>query len=580
MFAKSKYRLYDGTQSLRLEEIMCLFKVLGLIVVSLVWSWPVSVSAESDAQEWEFSPNASVLISEVQTGSEDDALYEFVELYNATDEVIDLTEWRLEYKAATGTNWSNRISSNQSGEATYSIEPNSFFLIATEEFVDKNPGIDVELLLSGAGLADSGGHLRLIKPDQQQNGSWLIVDLLGWGGADSPLVEAALTLDRDQSLHRCFLEDGEIFNQEDNSLDFAISSQPRPKESYDCLEPENGDDTDDGDDDNGNNQEGDTDEEGLDEQPTTYCEGVILSELLPNPKGPRSQFPREEHAFIEIHNPTDESISLEGCGLQTLSVNSGSLSDIFWFDDELILGAREFMAFFEEESKISLPVGVSGKVYLLDQNYVELDELNLENLEEMNLDSSLYEESIPEGASWSLFMDDEFFWQWSYSPTPGESNIKQPSRPCPEGQFRHSETNRCRNIVEEEPLPDCGPGRERNPETNRCRNIESAARQLVPCGPHQERNPETNRCRNIETTSSLTPCGPNQERNPETNRCRNIVLPNEEVINDIEEVRAAYVAAPISWWYAATIFTLALVYGLWEWRRDIHHLLRKITKNR
>ncbi|MEX0668750.1 MAG: lamin tail domain-containing protein [Candidatus Saccharimonadales bacterium] len=578
-------------------------KTISSVLIGLILLAPTVVWAEDSWSDVDVA-DASVLISEIQTGSEAGAKYEFVELYNRTDEDIDLLEWGLEYKPAIDGSWKNRIGASQ--DADRIIQANSFFLIATEDFADDNPDIDIDLLLNKSGLADHGGHLRLIKPDSNNSNQWLIVDLIGWGGedkkdgkdADSPRSTATPEIERGSSLHRCFDENDNIVNKGDNGKDFMLSDDPRPGEKYtadDCVEPEDsgngngneneGDDedqdSDNEDENNGDNQDN-SDNNGSDsgdKQP--YCEGVILSELLPNPEGPRSQFPREEHAFIEIFNPTDEPIDLEGCGLQVMYVGSGSMSDIFWFDEDLTIEPLEFMAFFEQDSDLALPVGVSGKVYLLTADDIELDEIELD---EFSLDNSLYEEPVPEAASWALFTDEEDYWQWTYSPTPGEANIEQDTKPLPDcepGRERNPETSRCRNIIQEEPPPDCGPGRERNPDTNRCRNIVSASSNtLIPCKSHQERNPETNRCRNIETTSTrLVPCEPHQERNPETNRCRNVATPNQEAITDIEDVRSVHVAAPISWWWPIGILALALSYGIWEWRRDFMSLWHKLTSS-
>ncbi|MEX0934380.1 MAG: lamin tail domain-containing protein [Candidatus Saccharimonadales bacterium] len=575
---------------------MRLFKWTWLVVISLIWLLPASAWAEDNQDnDWIFSEDSPVLISEIQTRgtvTEDNesttfGTHEFIELYNTTDEDISLDGWRIEFINQSGSK--NRIVAefvdNPDEDIEYVIATDGFFVISHEEYLEESDYLITSRLNLGH-LNYNDGTVVLFNSDDE------VVDMLGYGDPEHYLGSAALSLNKDQSLRRCFDADGDIVNEGNNGEDFAISDQPRPGDRYDCLKPEEDDDDssndengeDEGDEiddenNNGDNDNSDSDDNGLDNDHHLYCEGVVLSELLPNPEGPRSQFPREEHAFIEIFNRTNEPIDLEGCGLQIMYVNSGNMSDIFWFDENLTIEPFEFMVFFEQDSDLALPVGVSGKVYLLTANDIELDEIELD---ESSLDNSLYEEPIPEGASWALFTDEEDYWQWTYSPTPGEINIEQGTKPLPDcepGRERNPETGRCRNIIQEEPPPDCGPGRERNPETNRCRNIASASSStLVPCQPHQERNPETNRCRNIESSSSLVPCGPNQERNPETNRCRNITLPNEEAISDIQDVRAAYVAAPISWWFSGGLFLLALGYGVWEWRRDISNLLRRLRK--
>ena len=312
------------------------------------------------------------------------------------------------------------------------------------------------------------------------------------------------------------------------------------------------------------------------------CELVMITELLPNPQGPRSQHPRAEHAFIEIYNPTQDNIILDDCGIQAKS--SSRSSNVFWLDG-YELSPGEYKALYEIDTAIALPVNPSGTVHIIDKT-------------ESILDSAVYPESMPEAASWA-HIDQE--WRITYDPTPGVANQRQDLRPCPDGQernestgrcrnidtagselvpcedhqYRHPETNRCRNIESSNELVPCGPHQYRHPETNRCRNIDSG-NDLVPCGPHQERNPETNRCRNIASAETeLVPCEDHQYRHPETNRCRNKVLSNEDSIDTVEDVTVVASGTPPSWWLLGAAIIFALGYAIWEWRYDLQNLLRR-----
>ena len=312
------------------------------------------------------------------------------------------------------------------------------------------------------------------------------------------------------------------------------------------------------------------------------CEMMLISEILPNPQGPRSQYPREEYAFIELYNPTDKGVSLDNCGV--LAESSPRSSDIFWLDGYYI-DSNDYLALYEIDTAIALPVNPSGTVHILDKT-------------ESILDTATYPESMPEAASWA-HIDQE--WRITYEPTPGADNHRQDLRPCPDGQernestgrcrnintasselapcedhqYRHPETNRCRNIETSNELVPCGPHQYRHPETNRCRNIDSG-NDLVPCGPHQERNPETNRCRNVASAESeLVPCEDHQYRHPETNRCRNKVLSNEDSIDTVEDVTVVASGTPPSWWLLGAAVIFALGYAIWEWRYDLQNLLRR-----
>lgn len=681
-----------------------------LLLVMEVFASAVPVYAETESET-----ETKAYISEILTGhTEAGAGYEFVEIYNSSSESIDLTDWSLQYKSASGSNWINKLVISPYNSNNI-LEPDNFLLAATEEFLEQSENEDIFTEFEfNSGLRDEGGHLRLIKDDEDTH----VVDQIGWGDANNPIGDAIEAPERGQSLSRCF-EEEHIVDTGNNAEDFYISDIPKPKQKHICANEKPPDENEDeeSEDEEGNEdseeicenliiseimptedqgyielynadsrktdlqgcglefiinsennsvtetiwiedsieidsggytiiylealgvdflekseitiyllskqdgQEKELDDTSLinegrngqawawfDEgwewthQPTpgeanirqpygSVCEGIVISELLPNPEGPRSQRPREDYAFIELHNPTSEAINLIGCGLQTLSVNSQNYSNIYWFEEDLLLDPGTYLPVYERDSDISLPVGVAGQAFLLSANEDEIDAIG-------------YEPEIPEGASWALLEND---WQWTYAKTPGEANQAMPLKPCPEeDQERNPETGRCRSVGSDEPeYEPCGPGRERNPETNRCRQIganepnyvpcdpgeernpeTNRCRQIgadepdyVPCDPGEERNPETNRCRSITTaSSSLKPCGPNQERNPETNRCRTVAAPNEGTIagiQDIETVRQN----PIGWWLAGFALLFAAAYGVWEWRYDLANLLYRWRKS-
>ncbi len=150
--------------------------------------------------------------------------------------------------------------------------------------------------------------------------------------------------------------------------------------------------------------------------------------------------------------------------------------------------------------------------------------------------------------------------------------------PCKDGQYRSEQTNRCRSVAtSSDTLQVCKEGQYRSEETNRCRSITTAASNLQPCSEDQYRSPETNRCRKIASTATnLQPCRDGQERNPETNRCRKMA---ETVMPD-----AAFAVRPQvrpmqnhgKWWALGGILTVATAYGAWQFRHEIVSLFRKI----
>ena len=197
------------------------------------------------------------------------------------------------------------------------------------------------------------------------------------------------------------------------------------------------------------------------------------------------------------------------------------------------------------------------------------------------------------GQSWALIQG---VWQWS-NPSPASQNEPLPPLSCAADQFLNKETGRCNNIAGVSSLTPCRSDQYRSNETNRCRLKTSLATSLTPCAANQYRNLTTNRCRLIATTtSSLKPCAANQYRSTETNRCRLIAStasslkpclknqyrspetnrcrkkPITEVLGakfPVEKVPGGAASSKVGWVAFAGVGSLALGYGVWEWRREL-----------
>ncbi len=120
-----------------------------------------------------------VVISEYATRGTT-AYDEYVELYNPTANAIDLSGWKLQYKSATGSSYSDRATLS----AGATIAAHGFYLItppinATTGYA----GTVTPDLASAAwttGLSDAGGHVHII------DASSVEVDRVGWGTANAP----------------------------------------------------------------------------------------------------------------------------------------------------------------------------------------------------------------------------------------------------------------------------------------------------------------------------------------------------------------------------------------------------------
>lgn len=155
-----------------------------------------------------------IIINELTTRGPNGSYDEFAELYNPTNGDVDITGWKLQYKSATGDTWQSKVGSGLTG----TIKSKSFFLLSSKGY--SLTTTSDYLHSANWGLADTGGHLRIIGA----NGT--VVDKVGWGDANEPEGIATPALEDGKSLERKSL----TTDTDNNSNDFILSS-PSPRNS-------------------------------------------------------------------------------------------------------------------------------------------------------------------------------------------------------------------------------------------------------------------------------------------------------------------------------------------------------------
>lgn len=520
-------------------------KTFCLVAVFLITLSPLTVRAAGAANY----PPAPIVISEIQTGGcaadtavtcTEDPKVEFIELRNQTAANLLLQNWQLQYISASGKTITTIIALNGS------IAAGGYVLLAHDGYY----GEDTDLVIgtddtkSSGLLAKTGGSVQLL--DSSGN----VVDLAGWGSADVAETKAAKAPDPGQSLQRLADDEGVLIDTSDNSLDFTVASPATPQGGG--FTPAD-DSSDDG---------------SVTAPPSLTCEGVVINEILPNPTGTDGG-----HEYIELYNPTDEPIPLDGCSLQT-TANSKT------YDFKgVTLGPGQYQAFYDSETGLTLANAAGGTVWLLSPT---------EEIQSIN-----YPGGLDDNQAWSLFGGN---WQATYSLTPSGANLLVSAKSCPAGQYRSTVTNRCRNIESASTLSSCGTNQYRNPVTNRCKTLVLSVSSLAPCAAGQYRNPATNRCKSaVSSSSSLTPCQSNQFRNPETNRCKLISSSGSSLkpcqpgwtrnpetnrcrkggvvkgasIATVKDVNTPSVGTSPRWILAGLLILVALAYAIYEWRQEI-----------
>lgn len=511
-----------------MQKILSVFSVFVFSLVLAASSMSPKVFADENPTE------SKVIITEVKLGDGNDVNFadgttakDFVTLYNATDMPILLDGWSLQYAKASQsfTDCGSQFASPSITQLSGTLLPGSASMPIKRSMTD---GAD--------------GTLKFI------DSLGVVKDLVGWGDSTKCYEDSPAQTPPDgsgKSIQRYIGCDNNLpIDTDDNSVDFALSDIPSPgvlagPVTDGCAPTDPGT----GGVDNDNTPPPDDVPGGQGAGPQTSCDGLIINELLPNPSSADTG-----HEFIELYNPTEDIIPLSGCKLQT-SANT----KIYEFAEGQ-LQPGQYQAFYNDKTGLTLANSGGGTVYLIDTDDTEIYQVN-------------YASDLYDDVSWSL-IDGE--WMDTFSVTPNKVNELLEIKPCPSGQIRNIDTNRCSNIVTEAAgLGSCPAGKERNPDTNRCRNISSLASILKSCAADQIRNPATGRCKKV-SDSSLLPCSPGQERNPDTHRCRKVSVSSSSGINGVKDVLSATSQGDHTNWLAASLAAIgALLYVFWEWRNEI-----------
>lgn len=502
-----------------------------------------------------------LVITQVKAGSS--AASRLVEVYNNTNSDVDVTNWCVYYSSASTSPYgpgsasasNKRFCFETSSVSDRLILPAYSAVIASSGV----SGLTPDYAMSEGLGSGSSGHVFIV-----DDGA-LPIDVVGWGSSAAGPETSPVIVAQPYIFERKSTQTSGIYQDTNNNAQDFISSAIR--ESYSvgalieqtdmCLNidgyqlevPIN----------LVQDPEGDCSEEEAPQQSRV----LHITEMLPNAVGVD-----DENEFIEIHNPHDEPVSLEG---YTLFVGP-SYEKSFTFPSNLEISAGQYLAFYNsdvESSKFSL-LNSSSRAKLVAPDSTIVSE------------TESYSDP-QEGASWSHFDDG---WKMTQKQTPNAENeysavesgeTTSSLTPCPEGKYRNPLTNRCKSIASAaSSLTPCAADQVRNPATNRCRKVTSSGSNLTPCQPGQERNPVTNRCRKVGADSkSLAPCQAGYERNPETNRCRKVVQSNSTL-----GAPAAINPVSLSSRLIAVLVIMAILYGVYEYRSDIGGFIDRLRDKR
>lgn len=486
---------------------------------------PESEPLKTDNSDKSTEENAPILISKISQDKK------YVEMYNPTNQNVNLAGWKIEYYAGSGA---KTVGKNFKDEV---ILANGFLVLSNDKMLAGAIKFDNNL-----GLAQNDGSVVLSRSE----GS--VVDIVGWGNnskpADSPIKGGV------KIVWRCFVGE-DIIDSKNNFLsgknlnNQEVEPYSRPNCKNSEPKPESS-------------------------KELNKCEGLKLSEIASN----------VDEQFIEIINSGEKTVITTGCKLTV--GDSGVRENI----GDIELNPGEFLTIKIKNTKLKLPK-TKGKVYLLDEAGSKIDSTEYEKLAKSSSWSLIDDEwtrtfAITEGAA-NIFKEYPDCQNGYERNTLGKCvkiSIPPIEVSCPAGQYRHPETRRCRKIEMTKTITPCKDGYYRSEETGRCRSIVSAAaKTLKPCPEGQFRNSSTGRCKKIASTDDIAKeCPEGFERNLQTKRCRKIKSASMPTVGSAAAEVKQVAGATWGWWVFGGVSLLAVGYGVWQWRWEISQFVRKIRE--
>ena len=492
---------------------------------------PESDPPKIDNPDGRTEENAPILISKISQDKK------YVEIYNPTNQNVNLAGWKIEYYAGSGTKTVGKIFKDEV------ILANGFLVLSNDKMLAGVIKFDNNL-----GLAQNDGSVVLSRSD----GS--VADTVGWGNnsksTGSPIKGGV------KIVWRCFIDEN-IIDSKNNSTDFLSikgfdSQEIVPYSRPSCKKPE-------------------SNPGSKSPREPNKCEGLKLSEIASN----------VDEQFIEIVNSGEKTVITTGCKLTVGDVgvheNIGGIE----------LNPGEFLTIKIKNTKLKLPK-TKGKVYLLDEASSEIDVAEYSSMPKgaswgLVDDEWIKTFAITEGAAniFKEYLDCQNGYERNALGRCVKIAISPVEVSCPAGQYRHSETRRCRKIEAAKTIAPCRDGYYRSEETGRCRSIASvAAKTLKPCPEGQFRNSSTGRCKKIASTDDIAKeCSEGFERNPQTKRCRKIKSASMPTVGSAAAEVKQIAGATWGWWVFGGVSLLAVGYGVWQWRWEISQFVRKIRES-
>jgi len=309
----------------------------------------------------------SILVIEVQIAG-DSSNSDFIEIYNPTNNDLDIGDFKLRKRSSTGN------------ESSIRAFPQGSKILAHSNFLWANS----ESNFANSLLADVSSKTTLAKNNSIAilHSDGLILDSLAWGESSNPFAEGqpfSENPEPNQKLTRK-QNNGTYQDTNNNNQDFYLNPPSQPPSPQ---------------------EENPKTQEPLSQKEETfksqeYTQGIIINELLPSPSGPD-----EQEEWIELFNKNNFETNLSGWQLQDKIGTTTNYS----IPEGTKIPPKGFLVLQRPATKIVLNNDGDG---------ISLSQPNGALVEAVGY------EKAPEGQSFVL-QDPEWFWTTTL--TPGKINI-------------------------------------------------------------------------------------------------------------------------------------------------------------
>lgn len=373
--------------------------------------------------------------------STSESMDEFIELYNASDEVVDLAGWVL------GDASTNTYAIDAADFDSTAVNAGEYFVVYRAEsgVALNNNGDSVKLYQPNEDLLNSMAYTESAKDDLSYNFTddgwkWSIKSTPG----ETNIIETAnnqpqADAGRNQSAQvgeKVTLDGGNSSDPDSDQLtcswkfgDSQLGSGCTTTHAYSragsytaelsvsdgrggsdsdtvkiTVTEKSGGGDDDGDGDGGGDGGGDNSDSETDQPTGPFSTDIILTEFLPNPAGSDTD---DKGEFVEIHNKGAATVDLSSWQLDDEEGGSSPHAIV----DNTAIKSGEYLAFYRGDTKLSINNGGDSVRILHPDGKVT--------------DSATYEGKAEDGQAYAR--DEQGEWVWTTSPTPGEANkIDQP----------------------------------------------------------------------------------------------------------------------------------------------------------